>query len=219
MLPSPAPRFYIAGAILNAAGAIVLALRANRGGPPKAHPLALLAVAAFSIAVGLTITAAGIWVDVQYNAELNTTHLSYRVSVAMNTSGPVRILLPAPVDERFFNALNVSSGSSSLRLNHTAAETNVVLTAYGNVSFDVQTRLPTRAVNWTFTRVSAMGLGSYGPISNVTVELPASPSDAAVRLTLDATIGAGCVAWSLSLQSWVVEGRRDYLAQTPTVVC
>lgn len=220
MLPSPAPRFYVLGALLAAAGALVIALRGGRRELPPSRRRAIFAVGIAALVLGAAAVGTGIWIDTQYYGALNTTILRYRVSLTMNGTLPVRLLLPAPSDARFYAAMNMTNGSARLRLNHTTADTSVILTAYGNVSFEVRSAVPTASVNGSFTRVRFLDVGPEGPESNVTIEMMTIPfGGVSVLLALDASIGTGCTSRTLTLHSWIRPGVADYTAQTPTMVC
>ncbi len=158
-------------------------------------------------------------IDAEYNAGLNTTGFVYQVSLEMNGSWPVRILLPAPSDPRLYNTLNVTNGTASLRSNHTTTETNVVLVAQDNVSFRVQTEIPTAAVDRNFTRLNSCSIGGYGPECGVLLQVDGLPAGAKIHVTLLAEIGVTCETHMLSLDAWVSNGIAQYPAWTPYVVC
>ncbi len=218
MLPSPAPRYYVAGAVIAAAGAFLLLLRFGRRGLAAPHPSGLLVVAVACVAVGGVVFGAGLWLDADYNAQLNVTALSYSVTVTMNETGLVQIVLPAPSDARFYNALNVTNGSSSLRLNRSAIDTNVVLTAYGNASFQVIARVPTQPANWSFTRI----LCGYGPnweACNATIRMQAPGSGWRAFVQLDVSLGASCYSTGYEVHTWIATSTGNYPAQRIGVVC
>lgn len=219
MLPPPSPRFYIVGAILSAFGALVLAWWNALRKKPDPHSKSLLAFAVLALAVGVAITSLAVWVDLGRQVELNTTVLWYTVSVQTNASGPVRLILPAPSDARFFAALNATNGSSSLRLNHTASDTNAVLTAYGNVSFQIRASVATIVGNWSFTRVAYPGAWVGGPATNATIELWDGEKNATVVLSLDVSISWQCATHSLRLESTVHQGIASYPAEDLTSTC
>lgn len=219
MLPSPAPRYYLVGTVLAAVGAVVALLRAWRRGKPTPRPWVRILVGIVLIIVGAAVVAYGILVDNQYKAGLSTTVMNYDVSVRMNGTWPVRILLPAPSDARLFDALNVTNGSASLALNHTAAQTNVVLTTHGNVTFRIRATVPTAEVSQSFSRVSPGGPNPCYSGCNATVELTGVPAGAKVFLSLAASIGVTCVTRTLSLEAWISEGVAQYPAVTPMMVC
>jgi hypothetical protein len=181
--------------------------------------MAVFAVAALAIAVGVAAIGAGMWVDAQREAELNTRVLWYTVSTRMNGTGPVRLILPAPSDARFFDALNATNGSSTLRLNHTSSDTNVVLTAYGNVSFQIRAQVAATSGNWSFTRTAYSGVTVGGPVSMATVELWDMEEAATVLLSLAASISWLCEGHLLQLDSTVHPGIASYPADAVTVVC
>ena len=217
MLPSPSPKFYVAGALLSSAGALALWSGLRRGRTP--FPRTLLALGALLLVIGVSILGAGLWIDADYYSELNTTTLWYRVSVQTNSTGLFRLLLPAPSDGRLFDALNVTNGSSSLRLSHTAADTSVELSTHGNVSFEVRATVASPMVNSSFTRVTPVGAGAWGLVSNATVELVVPHPGVIVHLQLDASIGLVCETHMLIIDSQIEPGVANYLAQTPTSVC
>ncbi len=155
----------------------------------------------------------------QYNAGLNTTVLKYDVSLEMNGTWPVRIVLPAPVEPRFFSAMNVTNGSSTLRLNHTATDTNVVVTALGNVTLHVRASVPTPAVDPGFTHLNPSAQTPCYSGCNATIELSGVPAGATVFLRLEASIGVVCESHSLIVESWIREGIAQYLAVNPMIVC
>ncbi len=219
MLPSPAPKYYLLGAILSAVGALVLLLRGRRCGPGTPRPWIPLLVGALVVAAGIGAILVGASLDAQYNAGLNTTGFVYQVSVEMNGSWPVRILLPAPSDPRLYDALNATNGTANLRLNHTATETNVVLTAQGNVSFLVQSEVPTAAVDRTFTRLDSCSVGGYGPECVLVLQVDGLPTGTKVHVTLLAEIGVTCETRTLSLDAWVGAGITQHPVWALSVVC
>ncbi len=219
MLPSPAPKYYLLGAILSAVGALVLLLRGRRRGPGTPRPWIPLLVGALVVAAGIGTILVGASLDAQYNAGLNTTGFVYQVSLEMNGSWPVRILLPAPSDPRLFDALNATNGTARIRLNHTATETNVVLTAQGNVSFQIESEVPTAAVDRTFTRLGSCSAGGYGPECVLALQVDGLPTGAKVHVTLFAEIGVTCETHTLSLDAWVGGGITQYPVWALTFVC
>lgn len=219
MLPSQAPKYYLAGVLLSALGTLVLALRGRRRGAPIPRSWKAIAVGIVLLASGIAVIGIGISVDMAYNAGFSTTVMSYRVSLRMNGSWPIRILLPAPSDARLYDALNATNGSASLRLNHTSTETNVVLVAQGNVTFQIRTQVPSAAIGRDFTRLAPCGLSSAGYECNATIELRGAPAGMKLLLTLMASIGVVCESHLLSIVSWIGEGVAEYPAWTPTVVC
>lgn len=219
MIPSPAPRYYLVGAILAAAGAVVLLLRALQGRARAPGPRSLFVVGIATLAVGVTVAGAGLWLDADYNARMNATSFSYTVSLAMNGTGPVQVSLPAPSDARFFDALNVSNGSSSLRLNASGADTNVVLTAYGNVSFDVHVQVATPPTNWSVTRIGLCTDGADGLVCNATIQMTAPLSGSKALLTLRISIGTVCSSTGLEMESWIAAGVAGYPARRFGIVC
>jgi len=218
MLPSPSPRFYLVGVILSGAGALILALRVGLRKRPGSRPRALLAAGVLALAVGMTVFGAGLWIDAERAREENTMTLYYEVSVGMNGTGPVALLLPAPGDERFWDALNVTNGSSTLRLDHTASDTSVVLTAYGNVTFRVQVGVSPLG-NWSFTRVTYASDGTRGPTSNATIEMSTASSETAVLLSVDASIGTVCESYFLFIDAAVHAGVGKYPTESGLMVC
>lgn len=218
MLPSPSPRFYLVGAILSGVGALLLAIRSELRKRPDARPQALLAAAIFALAAGLVVVGAGLWIDVQYSRDQNTMELWYHVSVQMNGTGPVTLLLPAPTEERFFNALNATNGSSTLRLQHAGSDTSVVLTAFGNVTFQIHATIYPLG-NVRYSRVVYLGYGSTGPLSNATIELTTVSSVTSVLLDLDASTSTVCQGWALMISAVIQEGVAQYPADTPGIVC
>ena len=219
MLPSPAPRYYLLGAVLSAVGAVVLWLRVRRRGEAVPRPWAALAVGVVLVVVGIAAISYGVFLGNQYDAGLHTTVMSYDVSVEMNGSWPVRMLLPAPSDPRLFDALNATNGSASLRLNHTATDTNVVLTALGNVTFRVRMEVPSASVAQGFTRLAPCGVFGGDYVCNATIELGGVPPGSKIFLGLVATIGVACQTRLLSLITWIEEGVAEYPAEAPTAVC
>lgn len=155
----------------------------------------------------------------QYYASLNTTRFSYQVSISMNVSGPVRLVLPAPSDPRLFEAMNATNGSARLRLNHNAAGTNVVLTANGNVSFEVHTLVPSASVDPDFTRLTFEGPCYEGPTCNAAIEMSAVSPDVGVVLALYASIGSGCTTHTLQIEAPLEPGASMYPARALTVIC
>lgn len=219
MLPSPAPKYYFLGAILSAVGALVLALRGRRAAKSVPLPWAPIAVGATIVALGVAAIATGISADLEYNARLNTTVMEYDVSIGMNGSWLVRILLPAPRDPRFFDSLNASNGTASLRLNRTATDTNVVVTTQGNVTFRIRAEIPTADVDPGFTRMSSPDQNVCYSGCNATVELGGVPAGAKVFLNLQASIGVACESHLLGLEAWISEGVARYPAWMPMMVC
>jgi hypothetical protein len=218
MLPSPAPKYYLIGVLLSALGSLVLALRGRRG-KESPRPRIPLAVGIVALGLGVAIIGMGVVIDLEYNTRFNTTTLSYDVSLQMNGSWSVRILLPAPSEPRFYDALNVTNGTASLRLNHTGTDTNVVLNAQGNVTFRVRAQVPTAATDRTFTRLTACGLGRVTLECNVTLEVNGLPAGMKAYLILHGSLGVGCEWHTLDLVSWVSAGTSEYPAQAPTAVC
>ncbi len=218
MLPSPAPRYYVVGAIIAAAGALLLLLRLGRRGFPTPHPRGLLAAAVACVAVGGAVFGAGLWVDADYNARLNATELFYSVSVTMNETESMRFVLPGPSDARFDDALNVTQGLSSLRVNRSTTDTNVVLTAYGNVSFQVTARVPTPPANWSFTRILC-GHGANWMACNATIGMQVPRSGMKALVHLDVSLGTTCYSTGYEVSSWVAATTADYPAQRIGVVC
>ncbi len=219
MLPSPAPRYYLVGVLLSCVGGLVLWLRGLRGG--KSIPRSWVAIAAGIVLIlaGVAVVGVGISIDVQYYTGLNTTVLDYDVSVQVNESWPVRIVLPAPVEPRFFSAMNATNGSATMRLNHTATDTNVVITAFGNITFRIRTSVPTAEVNAGFTRLNPSDQTPCYPGCNATIEVSGVPSGETVFVSLNASIGVVCENHSLSIAAWVREGVGQYPAVNPTTVC
>lgn len=216
MMPSPAPRFYLIGVIVSGVGALVLALTGRARRLPGSRPRPLLVAGAVTVAIGLAVIGAGLWADAVYKAEMNSSTLWYSVSVTTNGTGPLRIVLPAPSDARFYEALNATNGSSTLRLNGSGSEASVVLTAFGNVSFQVRAELPTASVNRSFTRLDGQPWGSS---RNAMIEMVAPLEGAAALVRVDASIGLPCTSSTLHIDSWVTEGTGWYPAQTATMVC
>ena len=219
MLPSQAPRYYAAGVLLSAMGALLLALRIRRRGKPTPKALLVIGVETVLVFAGVAIIGIGLQVDEQYYAYLNTTRFSYQVLIRMNASGPVRLVLPAPSDPRLFDAMNVTNGSASLRLNNTATETNVVLTADGNVSFEVRAQVPSASVDWGFTRLTFEGPCYEGPTCNAAIEMSALSPDFGVVLTLYASIGSGCSSLLLQIEAPLEPGASEYPAQALMATC
>lgn len=218
MLASPAPRYYLVGAVVAAAGALLLLLRFGRRGLSAPHPRGLLAAAVACVAVGAVVFGAGLWIDADYNARLNATTLSYTVSVTMNETDLVQIVLPAPSDARFYDALNLTQGQSSLRLNRSATDTSVLLTAYGNVSLQVIARVPTQPTNWSFTRVLC-GYGANWMACNATIGMRAPRSGVRALVQLDMSLGTSCYSTGYEVNSWIATNTADYPAQRIGIVC
>lgn len=219
MLPSPSPRFYLVGVILSGAGALLLAMRGARGRAPEPRPRMLLAVTVLTLAAGVALIGAGLWIDVERAQKENTTVLSYNVSVRLNGTGSVRLVLPAPADPRFFASLNTTNGSSTLRLVHTPSETSVVLTVYGNVTFNVRSELATTVGNWNFTRLIPLTNGIPGSGLNASIERSSAAPEAVVFLELYASIGSFCESHFLSVDAAVHEGVGEYPTQSGLMVC
>ena len=219
MLPSQAPRCYAAGALLSAMGVLLLGLWLRRRGKRTPRALPVLAVGAVLVFAGVAVIGVGLQIDEQYDAGLNITSFSYRICLGMNASGPVRLLLPAPLDPRLFDAMNVTSGSASLRLNTTATGTNVVLTADGNVSFEVRAHVPTASVDPGFSRLTFGGPCYEGPTCRVAIDLSAPSPDRGVVLTLYASIGSACTSQQLEVEAALASGAEEYPAQMVMVTC
>ncbi len=215
---SPWPVYYFVGGVLAGAGILLLAMRTRLRPRPDARPRARLAVAVFALAAGLVVFGAGLWLDAERSRQENTMSLWYHVSVRMNGTGAAILSLPAPGDERFFDVLNVTNGSSTLRLSHTATEASVVVTAYGNVSFEVLAEAYPLG-NWSFTRVTYVAYGPQGPTWNATIGLRTSRPEASVLLNLDASLGTFCLSHGLEVDATIQEGVGDYPATAPGIVC
>lgn len=218
MLPSPAPRYYVVGAIVAAAGALLLLLRLGRRSVPPPRPRGLLAAAVACVALGGAVFGAGLWVDADYNARLNATELFYSVSITMNETESVQVVLPGPSDARFYDALNVTQGLSSLRINRSATETNVVLTAYGNASFQVTARVPTPPANWSFSRIFC-GYVANWMACNATIGMQAQQPGLRALVHLDISLGTTCYSSGYEVNSWIAPTTADYPAQRIGVVC
>lgn len=219
MLPSPGPKYYFIGVLLAALGALLLTLLGRRRGKQSPRPWIALGAGAAVLALGVAAMGMGIVTDLEYYTRLNTTEFSYDISLQMNGSWSVRILLPAPSDRRFYDAMNVTNGTASLRLNHTATDTNVILTAQGNVTFSVRAQVPTAATNRSFTGLTSCGLGHNEIECNVTLAVSGVPAGMKAHLVLHGGVGIFCEWHSLDLASWVSEGTAGYRAQRPTSVC
>lgn len=219
MLPSPGPKFYLVGAVLAAIGAFLMSMRGRRGEKPVSRARVSMVVGVVALGVGIAVVGVGIAIDLQYYAAFNTTVMSYDVSLEMNGTWPVRILLPAPSDSRLFDALDVTNGTAHLLLNLTAAEASVELQAQGNVTFRVGATLPTASVDRTFTRLASCTAPGDGLYSCAAIELSGVPDGAKVFLRLSAGIGVPCESHGLDLETWVAPGIASYAAETPMVVC
>jgi len=150
----------------------------------------------------------------------NTKSMTYRASVHLNGTGPVTLILPAPMEARFWSALNVTNGSSSLRLTHTTTDTYVVLLAAGDVAFDVHADFVGSFLNSNLTHLSFTDGGPYSLQANVTIQMSAVDATTTASLTLDISLGGFCHSRSYSLKAVIHQGSARYpIEMPPTPVC
>ncbi len=156
--------------------------------------------------------------DVQFAREQATNTLTYEVSVRLNGTGPVTILLPAPVDTRFYAGLNASNGSSTLRVVGTPPTTSVVVVTYGNVTFQVQTAVYP-AGNDNYTWVAAPPEPFLNNTTNASIEMdPANPGTT-VLLELHTSIYGACQTHYVAVEAVLQAGFGTYPARYGFAFC
>lgn len=217
MVPSsPSPPYYLTGGILAGCGAILPTLRTAFRRRP--WPRGLTFAAVLLLAVGLILLGAGYWMDVQFAREQATNTLTYDVSIRVNGTGPVTILLPAPVDTRFYSGLNTTSGSSTLRVVGTPPAASVLVVAHGNVTLWVQVAVYP-AGNDSYTRVAAPPEPFFNTSSNASIELDAMSPGTTVLLSLIITIFGACQTHYLSMDTVLRTGVQQYPARYGYAFC
>jgi len=212
---------YLVGTVIIFLGFIALHtwIRGIMGKGPD-QPATILAASAIAFVLGFSTVAIAISIDQTQTTTLNTRTLVYRVDIRINGTGPVRLVLPAPGEPAFFDALNVTNGASSMRLNRTASETNVVVIAASDVAFDVRRQVVTSVFNDTITRVlPSVPPGPLGRNVNATIEMTAGSSTTTVRLILDIQVFEACRFTTVELESVVSIGVREHTGTRTFVVC
>ena len=220
MVPSsPSPRYYLLGLVLAGIGALLLAMWAYLHRPWERRERPLLIAGVAVLAIGVVLLGLGWWMGVQFARAENTNTLTYDLSVRMNGTGPVIVLLPAPVDARFYPALNATNGSSTLRVSVTSPDASVVVMAYGNVTFQIQAAVYP-AGNNSYTRTAAPSSGYISGSANASIELDAANASAEVRVTLYAVISLGaCAIHYLTVETYVHTGVRLYAVRYGWAFC
>lgn len=180
---------------------------------------AILAASAMAFIIGSATIAIAIGIDQSQTTSLNTRSLVYHVEIRVRGATPVQLVLPAPGESSFFAALNVTNGTSSMRLDRTANDTSVVVVAMGNVSFDVRAQVVTAVFNETLTHVSPIP-GSGVPNANVTIRMTADGTNTTtVDLVLQIQIVESCRFKTLLLDHTIQEGVAAYLGTVAVAVC
>lgn len=184
--------------------------------PGRRRTAAVLAAIVF----GSLLIGAGAYTDTVRWTWEHTRSMSYTVSVEVNGSGHVSLVLPAPADSRLWNRLNATNGSASLSLVHTADDTYVLLETDRNVTFVASARFVSPAFNMNLTHTAYDSMGTNGAGMNTTVTMVLETPGTTVRLSLDVVLGDYCYAYAFSLQTTVHAGTAGYLGDRPTVaVC
>jgi FlaG/FlaF family flagellin (archaellin) len=212
---------YLVGAVIIFFGFLALNtwIRGLTGKGPD-QPSTILAASVAAFLLGSATVALAIGIDQAQTTTLNTRTLVYHVDVRINGTAPVRLLLPAPGEPAFFEALNVTQGASSLRLNRTPTDTNVVLVASSNVTFDVRTQAVVSAFNGTITRIRLPSpVGPTGREVNTTIEMTAGSPDTRVDLVLDIQLLEACRFTFLEVSATVVVGAAEYVGERTFAVC
>lgn len=177
-------------------------------------------VSVAALVVGAAVIGAAIYIDTVRWTTWNTQSMTYRASVRINGTGPVTLILPAPVDARFWGALNLTNGTSSLRLTHTTADTYVVLSATADVAFDAHGEFVGSSLIWNLTHVSFTDAGPYSVQANVTIQMSAVGVATTAFLTLDIFLGDFCYDRWYSVETVVHQGSSLYpMDMPPTAVC
>lgn len=212
---------YLVGAVIIFLGFLALNtwIRGIMGKGPD-QPATVLAASALAFLLGSATVAIAIGIDQTQTTTSNTRTLVYRVDIRINGNGPVRLVLPAPAEPAFFGALNVTEGASTMRLNRTGTDTNVVVMAASNVTFDVRAQAVVSAFNDTITRIRLpTPVGPTGREVNTTVEMTASSPGTSVDLALDIQLLEACRFTFLELSTTVVVGVREYTGERTFAVC
>lgn len=166
--------------------------------------------------LGSAMIGAAIAIDIEQARIQNTRTFSYWVTVHPNGTVPVRLLLPAPLDERVFPALNQTVGTSTLRLNQTGAQPSVEIVATENVSFETHIEFVGDPISTELSRVSPIN----DILNNASVELSSDSSGSSSALVqLSIIIGEYCVAMHFNLDAVVHEGVAEYPISHARSVC
>ena len=124
--------------------------------------------------------------------------------------------LPSP---RFWDSLNVTNGSASLHLIHTATDTYVRLESVGNVSFSVRSSYVGTSLDTRVTHASSGPSPSGGLGMNVTLELATVAPGTTVRLDLSLGLESFCASFLLDLHTTVSAGSGGYPAEWHYLPC
>lgn len=211
---------YLVGSVIVFLGFLALHswVRGITGHGPD-QPATILVASAMAFLIGSATIAIAIGIDQTQTTTLNTRSLVYHVEVRVHGSTPVRLVLPAPGEPSFFSALNVTNGTSSMRLDRNGNDTSVVLTATANVSFDVHAQVATSVFNETLTRVSPVP-GPSVQNANVTIQLIADGTNTtSVDLVLQIQIVESCRFKTLVLGGTIREGVAVYPGTLTVGVC
>lgn len=216
--------FYAPGAFLILAGVLLLSRALTRrtdGATQPASPRWRFLAPLAALVIGSAMIGGGLWTDGHRWSAQNTKYMTYRVSVHVNGSGTVLLFLPAPADSRFWDVLNVTSGSSTLHWAHTVDDTYVALNATQDVAFDVSGAFISPSFNSNLTRVMYVGLapGSHGPQANATILMSAAGVGTAVALDFEVSLSDSCASHEFLLNGTIRQGSANYLMDTPTAVC
>ncbi len=172
-------------------------------------PVFLASVLAFL--VGSATIAVGIQLDSVQSAVENTRTFRYTVSVHTNGTVPLRFVLPAPADNRVFDTLNRTNGTSSMRI-VLANVPYVEVYATGDVRFDANVVFIGTAFNRTLSRVFLRDPSFTASSSgNASVELYGDGSGTTTaRLRLTITFAEYCRGSELVLDAIIHEGIAFY---------
>ena len=211
---------YLVGSVVVLLGFLALHtwIRGVMGRGPD-QPGSILAASAIAFLVGAATIAIGIGIDQATTTNENLRQLLYHVEVDLTGPGPVQFLLPAPGEPSLFHALNVTNGTSTMRTVVSGTDVSLLLTATGDVSFDVRAQVVTPVFNGSFTHVALIP-GAVVSNANVTIEMTADGTNGtSANLVLQIQVVESCHAETLVLQATTHEGRMEYPGTLTNAVC
>ncbi len=175
-----------------------------------------MAAAVTALVVGSVAASAGVGITIFSWTEQSTTSMYYRVAVQVNGTSPVMLQLPAPGDPRFWNALSVTIGTSSLRVNHSLTDTYALLYATGNATFEVLSSFTPSPSNQSVSRIAQIG-DSYQDW-NASIDMSSADSGTTVTLTLEIRLDNYCYDLRYQLMAIIHVGSAQYAMEPPSIV-
>jgi hypothetical protein len=210
----------VAGTILVFLGIFLIAREPRKPGRWRNESNRTLIVPLVVLAIGSASLAAEFVIDVARLPPPGSTILfRYSVSVEPSTSAPILLRLPAPVDEKTWDRMHATNGTSSLSLSGNGENLTVEILATQAASFEISFVLRSSTVNASLTRLRYVWPSASGPY-NASIELIGNGTGtAAARVHLHVSFEAQCYGRIYDLDQLVEEGLREYPTASLEYVC